>query len=82
MAKLTGLLDGIAWFGYTRVIRLYDFECFIEESNEAYLSAKSPQEGEDARLPQAHEHGGRTQGHWGPQASGPQAPGRLTFAPE
>ena len=33
----------------------------VEEFDEAYLSAKSPQEGQDARLPQTHELGGRAQ---------------------
>src|SRR5688572_31464120 len=35
----------------------------VEELDEAYLSAKSPQEGQDTRLPQTHELGGRAQGH-------------------
>ena len=81
-----GLVSGIA--GWWCLLRIYSGDRFVwfrvpvEESNEAYVSAKSPEESEDARLPQSHEHGGRTQGHRGPQASRPQAPGRLTFAPE
>ena len=82
-----GVLEvGIA--GWYCLLRLYSGDPFVlfrvpvEESDEAYLSAEPPKESEDARLPQAHEHGGRTQGHRGPQAQGPQAPGRLIFAPE
>ena len=40
----------------------------IEEFYEAYVPAESPQEGEDARFSQAHEHGWRPQGHRGPHA--------------
>ena len=35
----------------------------IEEFYEAYVPAKPPEEGEDARFSQAHEHGWRPQGH-------------------
>src|ERR671921_1981988 len=52
----------------------------VEEFDEAYLSAKSSQESQDARLPQTHEFGGRTQDRRGPPAPGPQAPGSLSIA--
>jgi hypothetical protein len=35
----------------------------IEEFYEAYVPAKPPKEGQDARFSQAHEHGWRAQGH-------------------
>ena len=53
----------------------------VEEFNEAYLSAKSPQESQDARLPQTHEFDGRAQGRGEPPAPGPQASGSLSVVP-
>ena len=78
-------LEIAGWCCRLRIYSCGSFEYFgvpVEEFNEAYLSAKSSQESQDARLPQTHEFGGRTQDHRGPPASGPQAPGRLIFAAE
>ena len=53
--------------GWCCRVRIYSrrpteyFEVSVEEFDEAYLSAKSPQEGQDARLPQTHDLGGRAQ---------------------
>src|SRR5215210_6266496 len=81
-----GRTSGIAgWCCRLRIYSCGSFEYFgvpVEEFNEAYLSAKSSQESQDARLPQAHEFDGRTPDRRGPPASGPQAPGSLTVAPQ
>ena len=77
-----GLAAGIAgWRCWLRIYSYRSSEHFgvpVEEFDEAYLSAKSSQESQDARLPQAHEFGGRTQDRREPPAPGPQAPGSLT----
>src|SRR5918998_5653994 len=57
-----------------------DFGVPAEEFDEAYLSAKSSQASQDARLPSAHEFGGRTQDHRRSPPTGTQAPGSLTVA--
>src|SRR5215207_9751901 len=57
-----------------------DFGVPVEEFDEAYLSAQSSEESQDARLPPAHEFGGRTQNYRRPPAPGTQAPGSLSVA--
>ena len=79
---------GIEIAGWCCRVRIYSrrpteyFGVSVEEFDEAYLSAKSPQESQDARLPQAHELGGRSQGRGEPPAPGPQASGSLTVVPK
>lgn len=62
-----GFLARIAgWYGRLRIYSCGSFGYFgvpVEEFNEAYLSAKSSQESENARLSQADEYGGRPKGH-------------------
>ena len=53
-----------------------------EEFYEAYVPAESPQEGKDARVSQAHEHGGRSEGDRGPPPARQASDGRLIFATE
>ena len=80
----SGVCSGIA--GWRCRLRIYSrrsseyFGVPVEEFNEAYLSAKSSQTSQDARLPQTHEFGWRAQGRRESPASGPQAPGSLTVA--
>src|SRR5215212_1893878 len=57
-----------------------DFGVPAEEFHEAHLSAQSSQESQDARLPPAHEFGGRTQNYRRPSAPGTQALGSLSVA--
>ena len=57
-----------------------DFGVPVEEFDEAHLSAQSSQESQDARLPPAHEFGGRTQNYRRAPAPGTQAPGSLSVA--
>lgn len=65
--SVAGFLARIAgWYGRLRIYSCGSFGYFgvpVEEFNEAYLSAKSSQESENARLSQADEYGGRPQGH-------------------
>ena len=73
-ARCTGLFRiregelGLEIAGWRCRLRIYSrrsteyFGVPVEEFNEAYLSAKSPQEGQDTRLSQAHELGRRAQG--------------------
>jgi hypothetical protein len=53
-----------------------------EEFDEAYVPAESPQEGKDARVSQAHEHSGRSEGDRGPPPARQASDGRLIFATE
>ena len=58
---------GVCWMGSVAsdiLTRLFEASGVpIEELYEAYVPAKPPEEGEDARFSPAHEHGWRPQGH-------------------
>ena len=77
-----GWLDGCRGFGYTALDPLYILIPPLEESDEAHVPAKSPQEGEDPWFSQAYEHRRGQEGHSGPPSPGSEAPGSLTGAPE
>jgi hypothetical protein len=57
-------------------------ECHVEEFHEAYVPAESSQEGQNARLPQAHEHGRRAEDHRCPEAARTETAGRLIVVKE
>ena len=54
----------------------------IEEFYEAYVPAKPPEEGQDARFSQAHEYGWRPQGHRRPPPARSASARCLTVAEE
>lgn len=71
-------LDDWGLLGYTLWL-FVDSRLFQRSGNEEDLSAEPSQAGKDARVPQADEHGRRSQGCGGSSQAWPQAARCLSF---